>query len=173
MYVACFFGHLNVSQWLFKVGAAANIRTKNILGWTPMHAACGKGHLDVAQWLFEVGAAADICTKNNAGQTPMYATHNEGRLHMTQWLLLQGTADGDDGHVDRTILHVEVPKKDRSALRASLLDLVTVHATFASTMLLATTSIRVAPQPTYENIRAAKRLPAVAHPCVLTSLRGH
>ena len=68
MWIACREGHLSVCQWLFEVGAAADI-TK---AWTP--SGCGSpamvGHLSVCQWLFEVGAAADITKADDEGATP-------------------------------------------------------------------------------------------------------
>ena len=56
-----------MAQWLFEVGAAEDIRTKDNGGATRLLRACLGGHLDVAQWLFEVGAAEDIRTKDNVG----------------------------------------------------------------------------------------------------------
>ena len=92
---------------------------------------------------------------------------------MAQWLLLQGAANGDDGHVDSVILHENAPEENRPALRASLLDLAKTHATFVSTMLPATTRFLALPQPTQEKTRAAKRLAAAARPCDLAALRSH
>jgi hypothetical protein len=172
MVVACAVGHLDVAQWLFEVGAAADIRIKSNHGFTPMLFACKKGHLAMAQWLFKVGAAGDIRT-NDGGTNPMYASCYKSHLDVAQWLLLQGAANGENGHVDRTILHEIAPEENRPALRASLLFLVTTHATFVSTMLPATTRFQALPQPTQEKTRAAKRLAAAARPCVLARLRGH
>ena len=47
-------------QWLFEVGAAADITKADNEGGTPMCIACGEGHPSICKWLFEVGAAADI-----------------------------------------------------------------------------------------------------------------
>ena len=54
MHAACVKGHLSVCQWLFEVGASADITRADNDGFTPMYAACMKGHLS-GQWLFEVG----------------------------------------------------------------------------------------------------------------------
>ena len=43
-------------QWLFEVGASADITKANNYGSTPMHAACKAGHLSVCQWLILNGA---------------------------------------------------------------------------------------------------------------------
>ena len=56
MWTACFYGHLSVCQWLFDVGASADITRADNDGDTPMKAACFKGHLSVCQWLILNGA---------------------------------------------------------------------------------------------------------------------
>ena len=43
-------------QWLFDVGASADITRADNDGDTPMKAACFKGHLSVCQWLILNGA---------------------------------------------------------------------------------------------------------------------
>ena len=59
MYAACRNGHLSVCQWLFEVGASADITRANNDGTTPMLIACQKGHLSVCQWLILNGALND------------------------------------------------------------------------------------------------------------------
>ena len=59
--------YLDLAKWLFEVGAAEDIRTRNNNGWTPILMACSEGHLDTAKWLFEVGAADNIQTGDNEG----------------------------------------------------------------------------------------------------------
>ena len=43
-------------QWLFEVGASADITKADNNGHTPMSIACRKGHLSVCQWLILNGA---------------------------------------------------------------------------------------------------------------------
>ena len=92
MFAACINSHLEVANWLFEVGAADDI------------------HINVAKWLFEVGASAVIHTKDNDGATPMWVIC--GHLLVALWLLLDGTANGDDGHVNRNVLYGDVPTID-------------------------------------------------------------
>jgi hypothetical protein len=103
----------------------------------------------------------------------MFITCGEGHLGVALWLLLQGAENGEDSHVDRTILSADVPEDNRPDLRASLLDLLTLHDIFTSAVLPATTRFEVLRKPGNEKTRAAKRLAAAARPCVFSSLRGH
>ena len=79
-------------QWLFEVGASADITRANNNGTTPMYIACYHGHLSVCQWLFEVGAAGDITKANNNGYTPMLIACQEGHLSVCQWLFEVGAS---------------------------------------------------------------------------------
>ena len=56
MWTACFNGHLSVCQWLFEVGASADITRANNDDTTPMLIACHERHLSVCQWLILNGA---------------------------------------------------------------------------------------------------------------------
>jgi len=96
MFTACHDGHLHVAKWLFEVGSAEDIRTKNNDGRTPMFAACWNGHLGVAKWLFEVGTTEDIRTKNNDGRTPMFVC-KEGHLDVVKWLFEVATSISSSG----------------------------------------------------------------------------
>ena len=59
MWIACMHGHLSVCQWLFEVGASADITRANNNDRTPMHIACHNGHMSVCQWLILNGALND------------------------------------------------------------------------------------------------------------------
>ena len=59
MWTACFYGHLSVCQWLFEVGASADITRADNNGHTPMFVSCQNGHLSVCQWLILYGALND------------------------------------------------------------------------------------------------------------------
>jgi hypothetical protein len=70
-----------VAQWLFEVGAAADVRTADENGVTPMFVACCQGHLDVAAWFFDnAGAAADVRTLDSARRTTVFAVCSWDRL---------------------------------------------------------------------------------------------
>jgi ankyrin repeat protein len=102
---ACQEGQLSVCQWLFKVGAAADITKVSDYGFTPMLAACREGHLSVCKWLFEVGAAGDITKTNNSGFTPMHGACMVGHLSVCQWLFEVGAA----GDITKTADHGFTP----------------------------------------------------------------
>jgi len=83
-------GHLEVAKWLFSVGAAEDVRTKDNDARTPMSVACQKGHLHVAKWLFLKDAGDDIRTKDEIGTCPMDLACAGGHLDVAQWLFSVG-----------------------------------------------------------------------------------
>ena len=134
MMAACRVGHLDTAKWLFEVGAAADIRVKDVDGETPMWAACNWRRLDTAKWLFEVGAAEDIHTVTLKGCSTLEAvcstdfSWGPDRTPMVHWLVLQGVANGEDGHVDRRVLRRALP--NRKPLKKLLCATLSQHRSF-------------------------------------------
>ena len=56
---ACQFGHLDVAKWLYEVGAAEDIRTKNHKEGTPLQVASSHDQHSTVYWLILQGAAND------------------------------------------------------------------------------------------------------------------
>jgi hypothetical protein len=169
MVIACFQGHLQIAKWLFELGAADDIRTKNDDGATPMFFACHKGHLQVAKWLFDVGAADDIKTADDYSRHPLQIACDEDHLHVSQWLILAGSANNPvTGHVDASTLSRGVPEKYRLAIASSLRSLVHDHAVFTRTVVPATCLVR-----TPAAVVAANKRQGIARACLLLRLVGH
>ena len=159
-----------MAQWLFKVGAAEDIRTKDNNGSTPLLSACNGGHLDVAHWLFEVGAAEDIRTKNNYGRTPLLRACDGGHLDVAQWLILAGAANNvTTGHVDQGILTRDVRQSDRPSIRGSLVRLIDAHCVFARLVVPATCIISA----TTMAKSSKHQRPGEGSTCLLPRLVGH
>jgi len=82
MLLACYYGHLNIVQFLFHNGAKDEIRRPKNDGRTPMIAACQEGHLNIVQFLFRNGAKDDIRRSNNKGASS--ARHQYTKLSTKQ-----------------------------------------------------------------------------------------
>ena len=77
---ACYNGHLDLAQWLYKIKPTIDISVQNDLAfcWT-----CNEGHLDLAQWLYKIKPTIDISAKDE------YAFRGaciNGHLELAQWL---------------------------------------------------------------------------------------
>jgi len=163
MLTVCSRGHLEVAKWLFAMGADIQPSTKP----SPMFSACAMNHLDVVKWLFEVGA--DIRSEGSILDTPLNIACRCGNLGVGLWLLLQGAANGADGHVDQDFLGNSVPSHCHRSLTILLQRQVDKHATFTSTVLTATinpaTPITKKPSTTSPRSRQTS--------CALSLLHGH
>ena len=60
MYIACMKGHLSVCEWLFEVGAAADITKVNPNGTTPIFMAGVRGVVPVCKFLILNGAVEKV-----------------------------------------------------------------------------------------------------------------
>uniref|UniRef100_A0A7N5ZTZ0 Oxysterol-binding protein n=1 Tax=Anabas testudineus TaxID=64144 RepID=A0A7N5ZTZ0_ANATE len=60
-------------------------KSKDSLGWTPLHLACYCGHTDVVEELLKAGA--DVNLQNNMGDTPLHSAAFTGRKDVVLLLL--------------------------------------------------------------------------------------
>ena len=157
MHEACEGGHLSVCQWLFEVGAAADITKANNRGSTPMHIACRGGHLSVCQWLFEVGAAGDITKTNNRGSTPMHQALKGGHLSVCQWLVLNSAFnDPSLEQVDEAIVQEAaswMSGDTESKLLSWARDMNDTHDTFLNVFLRASVILPASQQHAHPSAR--------------------
>ena len=98
MHKACKEGHLEVAQWLCKVGAATDVSAQTRLLWTPMHMACQGGHFKIVQWLCEIGAQQQkldqwLRARDQNGETPMHRACQGGFLEVAKLLYKNGAAE--------------------------------------------------------------------------------
>jgi hypothetical protein len=75
---ACYNGHLDVAQWLYKIDTRI---TASICAFSW---ACRNGHLAVAQWLLEINPDVDISAME---EHAFRHTCKNGHLAVAQWLL--------------------------------------------------------------------------------------
>ncbi|KZL78694.1 multiple ankyrin repeats single KH domain (pfs domain-containing protein) [Colletotrichum tofieldiae] len=96
---ASYRGHLKVVKLLLEKGA--NIKIKDIDGWTPLNAASSKGHLEVVKLLLEKGA--DITVTNESGWTPLHTASFNGYVKLAR-LFLQARKNGHN-QTTQLLLH--------------------------------------------------------------------
>jgi len=92
MFIACFYGHFEIVQWLHTHGAAMDVTRPRNDGSTPMLYACKNGHLEIVQWLHAHGAAMDVTRPRNDGVTPLWFACQEGHFEIVKWLHANGAA---------------------------------------------------------------------------------
>lgn len=88
--LACFFGHVDVAEYLVKAGAGINSRSNNRLKAAPIQSAASRGHRKIVRMLLEHGADPNI--REQGGYTPLHAAAQNGDDEMIR-LLLYGGAD--------------------------------------------------------------------------------
>ena len=87
MFIACFYGHFEIVQWLHTHGAAMDVTRPSNKGTTPMYIACAKGHLEIVQWLITHGADTDVTRPSFQGKTPIDRACEKGHLNIVQYLI--------------------------------------------------------------------------------------
>ena len=96
--LACYFGHLDVAEYLVKAGAPVNALSRNELKAAPIQSAAAAGHWKIVEMLLKNGA--DPNPREQGGYTPLHAAAQNGD-EATIRALLFGGADlllrGDDG----------------------------------------------------------------------------
>ena len=88
--LACFFGHVDVAEYLVKAGAGINSRSNNRLKAAPIQSSASRGHRKIVRMLLEHGADPNI--REQGGYTPLHAAAQNGDDEMIR-LLLYGGAD--------------------------------------------------------------------------------
>jgi uncharacterized protein len=96
--LACYFGHLDVAEYLIKAGAPINSPSRNELKAAPIQSAASAEHEKIVELLLKHGADPNV--REQGGYTPLHAAAQNGDQGMIR-ALLYGGADlalrSDDG----------------------------------------------------------------------------
>jgi uncharacterized protein len=90
--LACYFGHLDVADYLIKAGAPVNAPSRNELSAAPIQSAAAAGHVKIVDLLLKNGADPNI--REAGGYTPLHAAAQNGDTGVIR-TLLYGGADLD------------------------------------------------------------------------------
>ena len=96
--LACFFGHLQLADWLIKKGADVNTPSNNTLKVAPIHSACAISDFDLTSLLIRNGASVNV--RQVSGVTPLHSAAHNGQTKLARLLLVNGAevnAKTDDG----------------------------------------------------------------------------
>ena len=88
--LACFFGHVDVAEYLVKAGANINSKSHNGLKAAPLQSAAAGGHRKIVKMLLANGADPNI--REQWGHTALHAAAENGDEEMIR-ILLYGGAD--------------------------------------------------------------------------------
>ena len=103
LHLVCWYGHLDVVQYLL-TSHAANLEATDNNGWTPLIEACYEGHLTVVKYLATHGANVEAV--DNEGLTPLHFACKNGRLALVQELVARGANLGSTNNHGCTALHL-------------------------------------------------------------------
>jgi len=98
--LACYFGHLDVAEYLLKAGAPVNSPSRNDLRATPIQSAAAAGHVKIVELLLKHKAEPNA--REQGGYTPLHAAAQNGDQEMIRALLYGGadlTLLSDDGRM--------------------------------------------------------------------------
>lgn len=87
LHLAAHFGHEEVVRLLLELGAEVDVRSRNVMANTPLHAAAGR-HPPVCEILVEAGA--DVNARQEGGWTPLHAAARSGHAETVELLLSRG-----------------------------------------------------------------------------------
>jgi len=87
--LACFFGHIEVAEYLVKGGAPINAPSRNELGAAPLQSAVAAGHAEIVRMLLKHGADPNV--REQGGSTPLHAAAQNGDEDMIRILLFGGS----------------------------------------------------------------------------------
>jgi ankyrin repeat protein len=96
--LACYFGHIDVVEYLVKAGAPINAPSRNDLKAAPIQSAAAAGHRNIVELLLKYKADPNI--REQGGYTPLHAAAQNGDKDMIRTLLYGGadlTLQSDDG----------------------------------------------------------------------------
>jgi ankyrin repeat protein len=86
--LACFFGHLDVAEYLVKAGAPINSPSRNELSAAPIQSAAAAGHAKIVDMLLKNGADPNV--REQGGYTPLHAAAQNGDLATIRTLIYGG-----------------------------------------------------------------------------------
>ena len=86
--LACFFGHLEVAEFLLENGAKVNSPSHNRMRVMPLHSSVARQDLAISRMLLEHGADVNAAQADDAA--PMHEAAGNGQLEMAQLLLKFG-----------------------------------------------------------------------------------
>jgi ankyrin repeat protein len=88
--LACYFGHVEVAEYLVKAGAPINAPSRNELGAAPIQSAVAAGQTEIVRMLLKQGANPNVREQN--GDTALHAAAQNADVDTIR-LLLFGGAD--------------------------------------------------------------------------------
>ncbi|HLO32393.1 MAG TPA: ankyrin repeat domain-containing protein, partial [Anaerolineales bacterium] len=86
--LACYFGHIDVVDYLIKAGAPVNSFSRNELKAAPIQSAASAGHAKIVELLLKQGADPNV--REQGGFTPLHAAAQNGDENMIRALLYGG-----------------------------------------------------------------------------------
>jgi len=113
LYIALYYGHIEIAEFL--IGKGANINAINKDGDTPLHIAVKEGNKKIAKFLLNQDANININAINKDGDTLLHIAVKEGNKKIAKFLLNQGAdinAANKDG--DRPL---HIASKDKVSLK--------------------------------------------------------
>ncbi len=96
--LACYFGHLEIVQYLVNHGADVNKASSNSFHVAPIHSATAISDYEITAFL--LGHGADVNAKQQSGVTPLHSAAHNGKLDIATLLVDHGadvkakTSDG-------------------------------------------------------------------------------
>ena len=119
--LACFFGHLDVAEYLVKAGAPINSPSRNELSAAPIQSAAAAGHERIVDMLLKNGADPNV--REQGGYTPLHAAAQNGDLAVIGTLIYGGADLEIKSHDGKTPLdlaleagHMEAAKLLREGI---------------------------------------------------------